>query len=60
VPSVGFGSDIANLQGWDIQITLTAGITDLAGNSLKRPVTFPVFRTRYVAGKPSCSLSQLQ
>jgi hypothetical protein len=56
VPSVGFGSDIANQQGWDIQITLTSGITDLAGNSLRRPVTFPVFRTRYAAGKPSCSL----
>ena len=56
VPSVGFGSDIVNLQGWDIQITLTTGITDLAGNALKRPVTFPVFRTRYAPGKPSCSL----
>jgi hypothetical protein len=56
VPSVGFGSDLANLQGWDIQITLTSGITDLAGNSLRRPVTFPVFRTRYAPGKPSCSL----
>jgi hypothetical protein len=56
VPSVGFGSDIVNLQGWDIQITLTSGITDLAGNALKRPVTFPVFRTRYAPGKPSCSL----
>jgi hypothetical protein len=56
VPSVGFGSDIANQQGWDIQITLTQGIQDLAGNTLKRPVTFPVFRTRYVANKPSCSL----
>jgi hypothetical protein len=56
IPSVGFGSDTANQQGWDIQVTLTTGITDLAGNPLKRPVTFPVFRTRYLAGAPSCSL----
>lgn len=56
VPSVGFGSDVVNLQGWDVQVTLTSGITDLAGNPLKRPVTFPVFRTRYVAGKASASL----
>jgi hypothetical protein len=56
VPSVGFGSDNANLQGWDIGITLTTGITDLAGNALKRPVTLPIFRTRYVPNAPSCSL----
>ena len=56
IPSVGFGSDIANQQGWDIQVTLTTAITDLAGNALKRPVTFPIFRTRYAPGKPSCSV----
>lgn len=56
VPSVGFGSDILNVQGWDIQVTLGAGIKDLAGNQLKRPITFPVFRTRYAPGKPSCSV----
>ena len=55
VPSVGFGSDTANFQGWDVQVTLTTGITDLAGNALKRPVILPVFRTRYVSGKASCS-----
>jgi hypothetical protein len=56
IPSVGFGSDTVNLQGWDIGVSLTTGITDLAGNPLKRPVTFPVFRTRYVPNAPSCSM----
>jgi hypothetical protein len=56
VPSVGFGTDVAQQQGWDIQVTLTSGITDLAGNKLKRPVTFPVFRTRFAPGTPSASL----
>jgi hypothetical protein len=56
IPSVGFGSDAVNLQGWDIGVTLTTGITDLAGIPLKRPMTFPVFRTRYVANAPSCSM----
>ncbi len=56
VPSLGFGSDEANLSGWDIQVTLTDGITDLAGNPLRRPLVFPIFRTRYVAGKPSSSI----
>jgi hypothetical protein len=31
-------------------------VTDLGGNQLKRPMTFPVFRTRYAPGKPSCSV----
>lgn len=56
VPSLGFGSDEANLSGWDIEVQLTQGITDLAGNPLKRPVTAPLFRTRYVPGKPSSSI----
>ncbi len=56
VPSLGFGSDEANLAGWDVQVALTTAITDLAGNSLKRPVIFPIFRTRYVPGKPSSSI----
>jgi hypothetical protein len=56
IPSVGFGSDAVNLQGWDIGVTLTTGITDLAGTPLKRPVTFPIFRTRYVPNAPSCSM----
>jgi hypothetical protein len=56
VPSLGFGADDLNQQGWDIQVTLTTEITDLAGNSLKRPVVMPVFRTRFVAGKPSASI----
>jgi len=56
IPSVGFGSDTVNLQGWDIGVTLTTGITDLAGNPLKRPMTFPVFRTRFVPNAPSCSM----
>ncbi len=56
VPSLGFGSDEVNLAGWDVEITLTTAITDLAGNSLKRPVVFPLFRTRYVPGKPSSSI----
>lgn len=46
VPTDGFGADAKNQQGWDIQIQLTTGITDIAGNALKRPVTLPVFRTR--------------
>jgi hypothetical protein len=56
IPSVGFGSDEANKSGWDIQIQVTSDIMDLAGNRLKRPVTFPVFRTRYASGKRSASL----
>jgi hypothetical protein len=56
IPSVGFGSDAVNLQGWDIGVTLTTGITDLAGIPLKRPMTFPIFRTRYVPDAPSCSM----
>jgi hypothetical protein len=56
VPSLGFGSDVANLSGWDIQVTLTEGITDLAGNPLKRPFVAPLFRTRYVEGKKSASI----
>lgn len=56
VPSLGFGSDIANGAGWDIQVQLTEGITDLAGNPLKRPFTAPLFRTRFVAGKKSASI----
>jgi len=56
VPSLGFGSDEANLAGWDIQVILTEGIKDLAGNSLKRPYTAPLFRTRYVPGKRSASI----
>lgn len=56
VPSLGFGSDEPNKQGWDIEVSLLQGITDLAGNSLKRPYTAPLFRTRYVAGKPSSSI----
>lgn len=56
VPSLGFGSDVANLAGWDIRVTLTEGITDLAGNPLKRPFIAPLFRTRYVANKKSASI----
>jgi len=56
IPSVGFGSDTANLQGWDIGVTLTTGITDLSGIPLNRPTTFPVFRTRFVPNAPSCSM----
>jgi hypothetical protein len=56
IPSVGFGSDAVNLQGWDIGVQLLTGITDLAGIPLKRPVTFPNFRTRYVPNAPSCSM----
>lgn len=44
-PTGGFGF-ATDGQGWDIGIALTTGITDLAGNSLKRPVVFPTFRTR--------------
>jgi len=43
-PTGGFGFD-ADGEGWDIQLSLTTGITDLAGNALRRPVVFPVFRT---------------
>lgn len=56
VPSLGFGSDVANLSGWDIEVKLTEGIKDLAGNPLKRPYTAPLFRTRYVEGKKSASI----
>ena len=56
VPSLGFGSDDAYLSGWDIQVTLTDGIKDLAGNPLNRPYVAPLFRTRYVAGKRSASI----
>jgi hypothetical protein len=65
VPSLGFGSDIANLSGWDIQVHLIGddpstpvveGIRDLAGNPLKRPYAAPLFRTRYVEGKKSSSI----
>jgi len=56
VPSLGFGSDEANQSGWDIEVTLTTEVADLAGNHLKRPKVFPIFRTRYVPGKPSSSI----
>lgn len=56
VPSLGFGSDEANKRGWSIRVTLTQGITDLAGNGLKRPVQFVPFDTRYVPGKSSSSI----
>ena len=56
VPSLGFGSDVANLAGWEINVRLTEGITDLAGNTLKRPFTAPPFTTRYVPGKRSASI----
>lgn len=56
VPSLGFGADDVNRQGWDIQVTLSTEVADLAGNPLKRPVVLPVFRTRYVEGKPSASI----
>ena len=56
VPSVGFGSDEANGQGWDIEVSLTTGITDLAGNNLRRPAGPFSFRTRYVPGKRSASV----
>ncbi len=56
VPSLGFGSDEANVAGWDIEVTLSTEITDLAGNPLKRPKVFPIFRTKYVPGKPSSSI----
>lgn len=68
VPSLGFGSNELQQSGWDVVVTLVDrlrdvdgnvvanGITDLAGNPLKRPVTFSPFRTRYVQGKPSASI----
>lgn len=56
VPSLGFGSDLANEAGWDILVILTQGITDLAGNPLNRPYQAPIFRTRYVPGKKSASV----
>ena len=56
VPSLGFGSDELNQAGWDVQVTLTTEVTDLAGNPLKRPKIFPIFRTKYVPGKPSSSI----
>jgi len=46
VPTGGFGFDTKYGIGWDIDVELTTGITDLAGNSLKRAVKFPRFRTR--------------
>jgi hypothetical protein len=65
VPSFGFGSDLDNEAGWDVQVILVGddpttpaieGIRDLAGNPLKRGYTSPVFRTRFVAGKKSASV----
>lgn len=68
VPSLGFGSNEVNQSGWDIRVTLfdrirddegviiAPGITDLAGNPLKRPVQFSPFKTRFVEGKPSSSI----
>jgi hypothetical protein len=65
VPSLGFGSDLANGTGWEVQVTLVGddpatpaieGIRDLAGNPLKRGVTLPVFTTRFVPGKQSASI----
>jgi hypothetical protein len=46
VPTGGFGFDAKYGIGWDIEVKITTGITDLAGNPLKRAVKFPVFRTR--------------
>jgi hypothetical protein len=43
-PTGGWGFDTGG-QGWDIQISLTTGITDLAGNHLRRPVNAAIFRT---------------
>jgi hypothetical protein len=45
VPDGGFGSQSPG-QGWDIAVSLTTGITDIAGNALKRAYSAPVFRTR--------------
>jgi hypothetical protein len=45
-PDGGFGFDVENNQGWDIQVTVTKGVTDIALNPLVRAVTLPVFRTR--------------
>lgn len=57
VPSLGFGSNLANGEGWDISVTLTTGIKDLAGNELRRPFTTQTpFRTRFVPGKKSASI----
>lgn len=68
VPAFGFGSDLSRDSGWDIRVTLVdrirdddgaviaPGITDLAGNPLKRGVQFQPFRTRFVPGKSSASL----
>ncbi len=56
VPSLGFGADELNQRGWDIQVTLSTEVTDLAGNPIKRPIVFPVFRTRFVPGKQSASI----
>lgn len=61
VPSLGFGTDRANRSGWDISVQVLSGVTDLAGNTLKRPYTAPTFRTRFVPGtdglgKPSASI----
>lgn len=60
-PSFGFGSDALNERGWDIEVTIgnfeTGQFpTDLAGNPLKRPITFPVFTTRYVEGAATASV----
>jgi hypothetical protein len=43
-PAGGWGFDSQG-QGWDVVVSLTTGITDLAGNALKRPVNLPSFRT---------------
>jgi hypothetical protein len=44
-PAGGFGVDAAG-RGWDIAVRLTTGITDIAGNPLKRAVGAQEFRTR--------------
>lgn len=59
-PAFGFGSDALNERGWDIEVTIgnfESGEfpTDLAGNPLKRPITFPVFTTRFVEGASTAS-----
>ena len=44
-PTTTFGSNAPG-NGNDIQVSLTTGVTDIAGNPLKRSFTAPVFRTR--------------
>jgi hypothetical protein len=56
VPAAGFGSDTPNQRGWLIRVTLTTGVTDLAGNALQRPIVFAAFETRYAPSKPPCFL----